>query len=877
MPSVAARVRIRNEADSADLVTLAMADLSAWPEGDGTAVNVITGTHRSGSYVVRVVDTGILTAVLNDGDGRGRLKSRRAYVEVQTDGGSWVQRIGGYITRVTIPDGYAVELEIGQTLRVPATALVPSSTLGATLNRGAIVGGPVIATWGPLASLGGWRGTVLTVSGRRVTLRIDRSYMPPGNVMHTTFGGIVGDVGLATAALAPFVEGGLTNVEFGGISDVNGNAPRLSARITRATDGQISVGTPRVVIVGSFLNPTVGTPIFTGTTDVRFTLDVQTGDPLPSVNDVVSLAIVSVDITPESPAYLDGHPIDVVATLYDSIGVARNTASFTAAKNALGSQLRYARRVTEPFLLQEWIDNTISGPMGVAFLPDASGAVEAIVMRRPLDSLPTDVITAGDVSEIGTLYEDVEDSTVARLVWEQEQYVLIPSPTADDPSDAVLTNRARQEFTIDSGTTFATRTISYIIDGQFYLVGQWPGSPDVVSSAQREQLAARYGRGAAETTLSVRRDAAVASVLGIGTYIRNQVPSLPSGSARLAALPGASRVQQVTAITETIGERVVTLEDIGPVAAAIATVPTLSVTTSGSSYLLTVTNAAALTSAGVGVRIEQAQTSGAAPASTDWTPLRSFAFNEISTVSNAVTTQPVTVWFRARAERPGSLPSVWSTSVSAAFAALASLTGLTAAAITGDGSRLAISWTRAATDGAVFDVFVRLSSQAQGAGIFATQLPAGSTSATATGLTAGTLYTVDVRARSVFGVDQAVFVTTTATTDGASVTLSNPSALSAYVPMSGFVALDGIVTGTPLPDAEVEIAQETAVGSGTFGAYAAGTTVAPAAGGAFTVVIAVASDNRLRRLRARAVRAGAVSSSFVVAPTDVMPDGSGML
>jgi hypothetical protein len=205
------------------------------------------------------------------------------------------------------------------------------------------------------------------------------------------------------------------------------------------------------------------------------------------------------------------------------------------------------------------------------------------------------------------------------------------------------------------------------------------------------------------------------------------------------------------------------------------------------------------------------------------------------------------------------------------------VTSLAAAAVSGDGSKLAISWVRTATDGAVFDVFVRLSSQLQGTGIFAATLPAGSTSATATGLTAGTLYTVDVRARTAFGAGSGSYVSTTATTAGGTVTLSNPSGLTAYVGMAGFVSLDGTVTGTPLPDAEIEVATETAVGSGTFGSYATGTTAVAATGGAFTGNIAASADNRLRRLRVRAVRAGAVSSSWVVATPDVMPDNSGML
>jgi hypothetical protein len=876
MPTVAARLRIRNAADTADLVTFGMAEMSEWPDGDGTQVNVITGAMRSGSYVVKIVDNLALTAVLNDGSGRGQLKSRRALLEVQTDGGAWVQRIGGYVTRVSIRDGHDAEIEVGESLRVPATAMVPDASLGASINRGCIVGGPVITSWGPVLALGGWRATVTAVSGRRVTMQITQTYTPPTNARQTSFAAMVADTGRAQAALNPFLER-LENFEFGGIADVNANAPDLSARITRTSDAQVSVGTPRVVVVGSFINPTVGTPVFTGSTTILFTMDVRAGDPLPAVNDVVTLNIVSVVVSEASPAYLDGHPIDVVATLYNSIGVRLNIPSFTSVKAKLGDQLRFAQKVTEPFPLQAWIEQSIAGPLGVAFLPDANGDILATYMREPLVTAPSSQLTLDDLSAVESLFEDTEDSSVARLTWEQDQYVKIANPTADDPPDAVLANRARQEFVIDSGTTYATRAINYTIDGQYYTQGNWAAGPEVVSSVQRGQLALRYGRGAPETVFRCRRDSATVAALTIGSYTRCNVPSLPSGSARIATQPGISRVMQVTGITEGVGERVLTLEDLGPIGDALTLVPTLSISSSAQTYTVTLTNLAALNTAGNGVRFEVAQTSGAAPGADAWSPLRALNPGELATVSGSVTTIPTTVHVRARSERQGFLPSAWSATATQAFLGLPGITSLAAAAVSGDGSKLAITWTRATADGAVFDVFVRLSSQPQGTGIFASVLPAGSVSATATGLTAGTLYTVDVRVRAPFGVDQSVFSTTTQTTDGSVVTLSNPSALSAYVPMAGFVALDGIVTGTPLPDAEVEIAQETAVGSGTFGSYVVAGTATAVAGGAFTQTIAVASDNRLRRLRARAVRAGATASAYVVAPTDVLPDSSGML
>jgi hypothetical protein len=253
MPVVAARLRIRNAADSGDLVTFGMAEMSEWPDGDGTTVNVITGAMRSGSYVVRIVDNLALTAVLNDGGGRGQLKSRRALVEVQTDGGAWVQRIGGYVTRVSIRDGHDAEIEVGESLRVPATALVPGETLGATINRGAIVGGPVITQWGTLLPLGGWRATVTVVVGRRVTMELTQTYFPPRNVRNGSLSTMIGDVTAAQAVLGEFTRS-LAAVEYGGISPVNASILSIDGSPTEdqvLTANTSAVTSPCGVATGS--------------------------------------------------------------------------------------------------------------------------------------------------------------------------------------------------------------------------------------------------------------------------------------------------------------------------------------------------------------------------------------------------------------------------------------------------------------------------------------------------------------------------------------------------------------------------------------------------------------------------------------------------
>jgi hypothetical protein len=402
----------------------------------------------------------------------------------------------------------------------------------------------------------------------------------------------------------------------------------------------------------------------------------------------------------------------------------------------------------------------------------------------------------------------------------------------------------------------------------------------VVSSVQRGPLAARYGRGAPETVLHLRREVAHVAALQIGSYVRNELTSLPSGTARLATQAGVSRVQQVTAITEEIGERVVTFEDLGPIGLAIATAPTISLAAVGFAYSVTITNAAALAAAGSSVRVDVALTSGAAPAATEWVPLRLMTPAQLTSspiASGTVTTAPTTLWARARSERDGFLPSAYSASASVAFAAIPGVTSLAATPFTGDGSRLTITWARATSDGAVFDVFVRLASQVQGTGVFAVTLPAGSTTATASGLVPSTLYTIDVRARAPFAVDQSTFSSTTATTDGTTLSLIAPTGVDASVPGSGVVAISGFLATAQRADAECQIATETAPGSGTFGAYVDAGTAPRQPDSSFFHVVAASADGLLRRLRARAVRTGATASAWVVAPTDVLPDASGSI
>ena len=144
MPNQAYRLRIRNAADSADaLVLTSIAGgtnpyIASPPSGDGQEVDLLTGAVRTGAYVVEVVDvatgtdgTGtirVLTNQLNDSSAstaRPHLLSRRAFVEMSTNGGSsWTAWCAGYISNIRQIDAIRYAVTVSNTRRIEQTERV---------------------------------------------------------------------------------------------------------------------------------------------------------------------------------------------------------------------------------------------------------------------------------------------------------------------------------------------------------------------------------------------------------------------------------------------------------------------------------------------------------------------------------------------------------------------------------------------------------------------------------------------------------------------------------------------------------------------------------------------------------------------------------
>jgi hypothetical protein len=136
----------------------------------------------------------------------------------------------------------------------------------------------------------------------------------------------------------------------------------------------------------------------------------------------------------------------------------------------------------------------------------------------------------------------------------------------------------------------------------------------------------RWGRGVIRGELPLLRGGA-GDALGLGDELLNQIPQLPNRNKRYGDdnTVGA-RAMQIVRLTPAPVGALVKLIDSGPNAAAVATLPTATIVASPLTHLarrvalVTVTNAATLNAAGIGVELQTAVTTGAAPAATDYTP-----------------------------------------------------------------------------------------------------------------------------------------------------------------------------------------------------------------------------------------------------------------
>lgn len=760
--------------------------IASVPSGDGQEVDLLTGAVRTGAYNLEIVDavtgsdgTGtlrVITAALTSG-GRQQLLSRRAFLEVSTDGGAtWpIVWIAGYLTSVRQTSAISYAITISDSRRIernhraftwgrnPQDSAKSEQVLFP--NRGCLLGGPIINGFGPTPDSGGIEtefaaseSAIWAEGGNRIVALkwLAASDIAPNYTQTRDFGeyaayankvlspyGVAATPGFYSAPeFAPLTQGnvGLANFWF----------PSLRVYMTDGTNTWI--GVLRAFFPWTFAG-TNGNWIGSIGPSGRFPYIYATLDAsqpaVPSVGAKLRVRIVHSVVSEASPLYFDEHPVDVVTKLYDSVNIPYDSTSVTAIRNLIGPDVRLACRITEPQVMADFLSNAIFGPFGFSARTDSTGK-QAFFSTRIGTATPTLTIATNDlVGESLPSGFDIDEVTVATAVQFGYRVLAkaITDPTNNEPPppDGIVESKHVVELASGDTSTYSTRVVQYDIPGMVRHVDAWQPDMAALVTGTAAEVFDRFGRGAPMYELPVL-DTSAAAAAQVGDEVLITAAHVPNQNYRIGESTIGARVAQVVRRDETPVGPVFKLVDSGP-NTQLATAPTLTVAkeTLNPRTLasFTITNAATLNAAGAGVEVEYE--TGASTPTANGTTYTRYAAGTIPTgkVLLPAFVPGSRVWVRARSTAPERRPSAWSAWANVALDAWLAPSAVTIG--TTSATAVKVSWT----NGNIYDrVAVYLyqggSAPADWEPYRVATLPPESTQTTLRGLTASTAYQVAV-------------------------------------------------------------------------------------------------------------------------------------
>lgn len=597
-----------------------------------------------------------------------------------------------------------------------------------------------------------------------------------------------------------------------------------------------------------------------------------------------------------SPIWIDLHPLDLKDALWTEASIPHDagTAAWAAARAAVGSDLYLAARIIDEPNLAQFLAG-LDAAFGIGTRPDATGQLEPFSTRIANNPVPTRVLSDADVQTGSTTPYDLDASTAYREVSiALEQYTPLVIASSGAPT---LHAMQVQQRTIDrtNADAFAVgfNTLSWELHGMPHHRGAWdPNALNGLLDGWIREVFDRAGRGPVALETTLLRGASGDGVL-LGDEVLVNLPQLPNHNKRLgedALIP--ARAMQAVQLTHGIAGDQAKLLDSGPNANAITTLPALAIALSLDNPRniaeLTITNAAALNAVGYGVRIAMCSSGGTAPAASAYVPTLFFAEGQIPTTAIRLPSVAAgrTVYATARSEQRGLRPSNYQTAVSVTLSTIAAPTSLAVTPSTTDASLAAVTWVTGAGAGdCLVEVYLRRSTDPAAQAILQDVLAPGSAAYALANLTPGASYTVGVRHRDPRSRDVSGMVEVTFTAGATTFTLAAPTDPYPFVGpqdvkygMPRTAGLYGMaVTAADTADRiAFEEAIETALGSGTYGAFVEIARVDATPNG-WTILYAVApTDGLHRQLRARAVRDGATASAYTSVVT-VLPWSDGVL
>lgn len=895
------RLRVRNAADSADAIIITSDPTQPfclvldWPDGDGAKLDPTSGKVDVGAYNFRVIDTGAaganpVTANLYDAAQRLQLLSRRAYVEKSTNGGaSWPLVTAGYVNAVRMTDAASFEFTVGETRRIEQTftafrALLRAGTGGATtVSRfdkfTSIIGGPIHGGFGPLRDHGGWRYRVLAspLGGTTdvVALRFVSGWTPGRNgYIYFTDGPWLEEYLRLTDEVYPFK---VRDTTYDAVQ-IFWSHPRLRARVQN----------PDASLRGHFI-PLAGQegpdPRYSNLfSDKGMMLKWDTTQsPLPAVGALLDVYLFPVDISEKNPLHVASHPVDVVADLYGDAGVPLDLTSQINVRNAVGPDHLVLLRFTTPQKLLD-VERALGGFFGFGTRIDALGRRQFFRTRVRGNALPARTITKAMLRREDVIF-DLDEATVVNRVVFRHQRLTAWDGRGELPLDYLALTPTAVEFTNGDQSTFGDREHVYEIPGEVQLRATAPGPEgrlvtrdvplDLYAAAVADETFDRFGRGGIAGTVSLVDDT-VTEVLGEEVLVDfDHFPN--AGNAR-----GGTRCLQIVQRTDSVDGPVLRLLDSGATAQP-ATAPTFTLTKSAivprHLAYLDVTNVAALLAldAGAKVEVQWVPSSGVAPTG-EGNVAGILALATDTRLYFPYVQAGVRLWARARTRLASRRAGTWTAWASVDLDALPVPSAFTGATVSGDATQLEVGWTNGdATLPVIIMVYHGSSGTTPATELFreVQRLPAGSTRTRLRDLDPAWTdiwWTVAHYTEfPVYGVGTAIMGHWVRAA-GAGPVLAAPTSPRAFagastiLPTSGRKTLTENEEGFPdvdgtygmdclaavLPSTTVfEVAVETAVGAGTYGAFVEVAEVNSVQGDRTRFTAVAPRDGLRRALRAK--------------------------
>lgn len=892
------RARIRNAADSADdlvITSLSPAGtnpyLTAAPSGDGASLNIITGQIQQGALQIRLADAvtsgpavRVLTSILADAVGRWQLIGRICVVEESVDGTSWTAYARGVLKRLTLVTAMEWSLTLGDVNQAEATYIAFATATTAFPKVVNIIGEPITGGWGPIAAIGQTIFKVTFVTAKRVRLTYQNGPLPPDYVNRRSADS--SHYATATKLARPFAV--LSDQWWNEDHGVGAYFPRLQARLTNPTSGALT---------GTF------TPIAHSTTGMQMVdpqgywgwdwkkllnnvgelwLDWPSGGSpaQPALNTLFAVRVSPIDVSDLNPMHVEGHPVDIWTALYTEAGIPWSAAAATALKALLGDTLRYRGRFTAGAPLGDLMAKEFGGPLGIGVRVAADGTRELISVRDLPTAIPGTIITVNDLrNDTGAIFDLNDEGILKRVTWATAEFDKWNKDRdgGEQPNDLIVVSPV--VYATVNGDTGAPNgnEQKYQLAGHFYdSRAAQSFQPVPFFAAQALRIFDRFGRGNVLSEVQVLRGIAPK----IGEFVVLNLPHLPVPIQ--GAVPVTQRGQGLR-VVQVIGGRpnpegpILKVLDAGRNAQPSVS-PTISVAASARDAKhyaeVTVTNVGAMVGIIERVNFQMGTGSSAPSGGIDFAArsLAELAVNAVVPLPKVAAGEKV--WVRAQSkDSQQNLPSPWTAWISVTLTALTAPSGVTVVAGANDTEKI-IRWSLPDTEG---PVRIRWKLTGDADWIRTVTLPPNTVEYTITDLIpgGGGISGEVARIDDPPSPGESAASTFSFTPGSSSPSLPVPwspagwagaqdnLSPAAAVDIDGSFGLD--VTAAKWPAfIEVEVAVETAVGSGAYGTYALAANPLVLQGyRTRTRFTFWAPNDRLRRkMRARHVLPGYTSSSY---------------